>query len=258
MTPGEFPTAPAWAAAADASAHLFVPDLPDTLELDGDDAHHLCRVLRLRAGEAVTAADGSGCWRPYVVAAGAQLEATGPEQKEPELHPRLAVAFALTKGDKPELAVQKLTELGVDRILPVLADRSIARPEPDRAAAQVERWRRVAREAGRQCRRAGLPEVAGLAPLASLAGHPRLGVAERGGAPQAAVAAGAGDEVLIVVGPEGGLTDSEVELLAPAFRLGLGPHVLRAETAAVAAAAVLTVLREILPPSAGTTGPEPG
>ena len=245
-----------WAAAAVASAHVFVSDLSDTLELEGDDAHHLGRVLRLRSGEPVTAADGTGRWRPYVVTAGVRMEATGPEQRDPELHPRLAVAFALTKGDKPELAVQKLTELGVDRILPVLADRSIARPEPARAAAQVQRWRRVAREAGRQCRRARLPEIADLAPLASLAGHPGLGVAERDGGPLSALVAGMGDEVLIVVGPEGGLTDSEVELLAPGFRLGLGPHVLRAETAAVSAAAVLTVLRDIVPPAAGTSTPE--
>jgi 16S rRNA (uracil1498-N3)-methyltransferase len=251
-------TQPALAATAVASAHVFVRELSDTLELEGEDAHHLSRVLRLRAGEAVTAADGAGRWRLYVVTAGAGLEATGPEQREPDLHPRLAVAFALTKGDKPDLAVQKLTELGVDRILPVLAERSIARPEPARAVAQVQRWRRVAREAGRQCRRAALPEVADLAPLASLVGHPGLGVAERGGASLAALAEGVGDEVLIVVGPEGGLTDAEVELLAPVFRLGLGPHVLRAETAAVAAAAVLTVLRDFEPPAAGANASEPG
>jgi 16S rRNA (uracil1498-N3)-methyltransferase len=237
---------------------VYVPELPDTLQLDGDDAHHLRRVLRLRGGEVVTAADGAGRWRSYVVTAGDRLEATGPEQREPELHPRLAVAFALTKGDKPELVVQKLTELGVDRILPVLAERSIARPEPARAEAQVQRWRRVAREAGRQCRRAGLPEVADLVPLAALAGHPGLVVAERGGAVLAAPVMGIGDEVLVVVGPEGGLTDAEVELLAPAFRLGLGPHVLRAETAAVAVAAVLTVLRAAPPRAAGANAREPG
>ncbi|HEY3241212.1 MAG TPA: RsmE family RNA methyltransferase [Acidimicrobiia bacterium] len=259
-TPGDgvSPTTPGWAAAIAASAHVFVAELPDTLELDGDDAHHLNRVLRLRGGEVVTAADGAGRWRPYVVTAGAQLEATGPEQREPDLQPRLAIAFALTKGDKPELAVQKLTELGADRILPVLAERSIARPEPARAAAQGQRWRRVAREAGRQCRRARLPEVADLAPLASLAGHPGLVVAERGGAPLAALPAGIGDEMLIVTGPEGGLTDAEVELLGPVFRFGLGPHILRAETAAMAAAAVVAGLRDSRPRAAGADAGQPG
>ena len=232
----------AWAASVAASAHVYVPDLPDILELDGDDAHHLSRVLRLRGGEVVTAADGAGRWRPYVVSTGVRLEATGPEQREPELRPGLAIAFALTKGDKPELAVQKLTELGVDRILPVLAERSIARPDPARAGSQAQRWRRVAREAGRQCRRARLPEVAELSPLASLVGHPALMVADRSGAPLTAPVAGTG-EVLVVVGPEGGLTGTELELLAPTSRLGLGPHILRAETAAVATAAVFAVFR---------------
>ncbi|MDQ3947036.1 MAG: 16S rRNA (uracil(1498)-N(3))-methyltransferase, partial [Actinomycetota bacterium] len=111
---GVSPTTPGWAAAVAASAHVFVPELLDTLLLDGDDAHHLTRVLRLHGGEVVTAADGSGRWRPYVVTAGARLEATAPEQREPALIPRVAIAFALTKADKPELAVQKLTELGVD------------------------------------------------------------------------------------------------------------------------------------------------
>jgi 16S rRNA (uracil1498-N3)-methyltransferase len=247
-----------WAAAVAASAHVFASELPDRLILEGDDAHHLFRVLRLRPGEVVTAADGAGRWRPYVVAAGDALEATGPGETEPELRPRLAVAFALTKGDKPELAVQKLTELGVDRILPVLADRSVARPVADRAAVQAERWRRVAREAARQCRRARLPEVAELAPLVSLAGHPGLVVAERGGASPATVAAGCGGELLIVVGPEGGLTDREVGLLSPRHRLGLGPHVLRAETAALAAAAVMAAIGDNSASPAGANGGEPG
>jgi 16S rRNA (uracil1498-N3)-methyltransferase len=247
-----------WAAAVSASAHVFAAGLPDRLTLEGDDAHHLVRVLRLRPGEVVTAADGAGTWRPYVVAAAGELEATGPVETEPELRPRLAVAFALTKGDKPELAVQKLTELGVDRILPVLADRSVARPVAGRAAVQAERWRRVAREAARQCRRARLPEVAELAPLASLAGHRGLVVAERGGDSPSIVAAGCGPELLIVVGPEGGLTDREVDVLSPRYRLGLGPHVLRAETAALAAAAVMVGIGGKSASPAGAQGGEPG
>jgi 16S rRNA (uracil1498-N3)-methyltransferase len=153
------------------------------------------------------------------------------------------VAFALTKGDKPELVVQKLTELGVDRILPVVAERSVARPDAARAAAALERWRRIAREAARQCRRATLPVVEPLAPLADLAGHPGLVVAERGGSAADGLGAPVDGEILVIVGPEGGLTDGEVDALAPWARLDLGPHILRAETAALAAAALLAARR---------------
>jgi len=243
-----------WAADVPASAHVFVPgagDLTDTIAVGGEDGHHLARVLRLRPGETVTVADGAGTWRPYTVdtigtgAAGGtvHLEAAGGPQQEPGPAPRIAVAFALTKGDKPELVVQKLTELGVDRILPVLAERSISRPAAAKAAAMGERWRRVALEAARQCRRAALPTVEELVPLAKLAGHPGLVVAERGGAPALRLGPPPGGEVLAVIGPEGGLSPAEADALRPWARLGLGPHVLRAETAALAAATVLAAHR---------------
>jgi 16S rRNA (uracil1498-N3)-methyltransferase len=241
-----------------ASAHLFVPtaaDLADAMAVDGEDGHHLARVLRLRAGETVTVADGSGAWRPYRIAstagAAVRLEADGPGRREPVPTRRLAVAFALTKGDKPDLVVQKLTELGVDRILPVLGERSVSRPAPDRAGAAVERWRRIAREAARQCRRATLPVVEDLAPLAALSGHPGLAVAERGGVSAEVLGSPPGDEILVVVGPEGGLADAEVDALKPWARLDLGPHILRAETAALAAAALLAIRRF------GEDGPSP-
>ncbi len=235
-----------WPADVPASAHLFVgsaAELIEVVEVGGEDGHHLARVLRLRADETVTVADGSGVWRPYrvgeVAAAGVRLEASGAIEQEPVPSARLAVAFALTKGDKPDLVVQKLTELGVDRIVPVLGERSVSRPGPDRAGAAVERWRRIAREAARQCRRATLPAVEDLGPLAALSGHPGLVVAERGGVSAEALGSPPGDEILVVVGPEGGLAEPEVEALNPWGRLDLGPHILRAETAALAAAALL-------------------
>jgi 16S rRNA (uracil1498-N3)-methyltransferase len=241
----------AWPADVPASAHLFVPsagELADAVEVGGEDGHHLARVLRLRPGETVTAADGAGAWRPYRVvevrpAGIVRLEAGGPADREPAPAPRLGVAFALTKGEKPELVVQKLTELGVERIVPVVAERSVVRPDAARAASTRERWNRIAREAARQCRRATLPVVEPLAPLADLAGHPGLVVAERGGGAAAERPSPPGGEVLVVVGPEGGLSDDEVKVLAPWARLDLGPHVLRAETAALAGAALLTARR---------------
>lgn len=241
-----------WPADVPASAHVFVAsaaDLTDTVEVTGQDGHHLARVLRLRAGEAVTVADGSGAWRPYRVAEvhpapAVRLEATAGPDREPAPSPQLAVAFALTKGDKPELVVQKLTEFGIDRILPVVAERSVSRPDADRARAAVERWRRIAREAARQCRRATLPIVDEVTPLDGLAGHPGLVVAERGGTAVEVLGPPPGGELVVVVGPEGGLTDDEVKRLGPWARLDLGPHILRAETAALAAAAVLTGRRD--------------
>ncbi|MGH9000806.1 MAG: RsmE family RNA methyltransferase, partial [Acidimicrobiia bacterium] len=126
----------------------------DRLTVGGEDGHHLARVLRLRSGETVTAADGEGTWRPFVADAVAGdvvvLAAAGPCAFEPEPAVRIAVAFALTKGDKPDLVIAKLTELGVTRVLPVAAARSVSRPTPERAEAALARWRRVAREASRQ------------------------------------------------------------------------------------------------------------
>jgi 16S rRNA (uracil1498-N3)-methyltransferase len=242
-----------WPADAAASAHLFVEsagELTDAVDVAGEDGHHLARVLRLRVGETVTVADGSGGWRPYRISgvgAVVRLDATAGPEREPALSPGLAVAFALTKGDKPELVVQKLTELGVDRILPVVAERSVVRLDAARAQAALERWRRIAREAGRQCRRATLPAVEELRPLAELAGHPGLVVAERGGWPAAALSGPPGGEILVLVGPEGGLGEAEVAALAPWTRLDLGPHVLRAETAALAAATLLAARRHADP-----------
>jgi len=239
--PGEMPRA--FAADADAVAHTFVAALDDEVDVGGDDAHHLVRVRRLRAGEVVTAADGGGAWRPYVVTdtgrRDLRLDACGPIAIEPELAPRLVVAFAVTKGSKPELVVQKVTELGADEIVPVRARRSIPRWDRARGETATERLRRVAREAAAQSRRARLPVVGAPVDLASLAGRPGLVVAEREGSRVADIGDAPGGEWVLVVGPEGGLEPGERAALGGAPGLALGPHVLRAETAAVAGAAAL-------------------
>jgi 16S rRNA (uracil1498-N3)-methyltransferase len=232
-----------FAADAPAVAHTFVDALDDDLVVAGDDGHHLARVRRLRRGEPVTAADGKGVWRPYIVSDTGSgrvgLHACGAAVVEPGLAPGLAVAFALTKGTKPDLVVQKLTELGSDRILPVRSRRSMARWERDRSTAAVERLRRVAREAAAQCRRALLPEIGEPAPLESLAGRPGLLVADRGGWAASELAEPPDDGWVLVIGPEGGLTSSEQAALGSPPALGVGPYVLRAETAAIAGAAAL-------------------
>jgi 16S rRNA (uracil1498-N3)-methyltransferase len=218
------------------------------LTIDRDDGHHLATVRRLRSGEVVTAGDGRGRWRTYTVTevtrGALTITATGEPRREPDLVPRLTVAFALTKGVKPETVVRQLTELGVDALLPVIGERSVPRVQADRGHAVVDRLRRVAREAAMQSRRARLPDVTGPAPLLDLVGREGLVVAEPGTPPRVPDAADTGWTVL--VGPEGGFSGAERDALRSLPRLTLGPHVLRAETAAVAAAAVLAPLRRTL------------
>lgn len=220
---------------------VFVDDL-EALELAPGDAHHLGRVLRLRAGEAVGASDGRGRWRACAVAAagaqGVRLEAAGPVVAERAPHPPVTVGFSLVKGDRPELVVQKLTELGVDRILPLAAARSVVRWDPDRAARGVGRLRQVAREAAMQCRRPRLPEVAEVTTVAAAAAAlgGSGGLCHQDGAERPSLRRPA-----VLVGPEGGWDEAELACGLPT--VGLGPTTLRAETAAIAAAVLLCGLR---------------
>jgi 16S rRNA (uracil1498-N3)-methyltransferase len=213
-------------------AHAFVADL-DSPELDAADRHHLERALRLRPGDEITVSDGRGGWRTCRL--GPALEPTGAIARDPRPSPEITVAFAPVKGERPEWAVQKLTELGVDRIVPFPAARSVVRWDGERAARQAERLRRVAREAAMQCRRTWLPDVEDVAGFHEVAGRPGAVLADREGGPPALP----GGPVL--VGPEGGWSPEELALDLP--RMALGEHVLRAETAAVAVAALLGALR---------------
>src|SRR5262245_2511295 len=244
------PQPTAFAASAVAAAHVFVEALDDTVFVTGEDGHHLERVRRLRAGERVTAADGTGAWRPYVVTRAAQgslsLTADGPLHREPVLEPALAVAFALSKGPKPEAVVSGLTELGVDLILPFRSSRSVVRWEGDRVPTATARLRRVARESAMQCRRARLPEIAEPVDVPTLALHPGVVLGDPAGLPVSDIAPPPEGEWLAVVGPEGGLDAAEREQLCGrtgATTVAVGPHVLRTETAAVALAAALTTRR---------------
>jgi 16S rRNA (uracil1498-N3)-methyltransferase len=230
---------------AAAAAQVFVSDLAD-LSLEPDGVHHLARVLRLREGEEVIAGDGAGAWRRTVWRDGT-LEplqgAKGPggngaRQHEPAADPSLTVAFAPTKGERPEWVVQKLTELGIDRIVPLLSERSVVRWEGERGRATVARLRRVAHEAAAQCRRVWLPElteVVHFADLAPLAGSGEVVLAQLSGAPPHA------SNRVVAVGPEGGWSEAELGSGLPT--VGFGLSVLRAETAAVTAGALMMSLR---------------
>jgi 16S rRNA (uracil1498-N3)-methyltransferase len=227
----------------------------DVVELAVDASRYAARVLRLGKGDAVTLLDGRGS-----LALG-EIEGTSgrrvtvrivtrrhAEGRRPL--PRLRLVLGLPKGDKPDDIVRRATELGVAAIHPALSRRSVARPDPERAAARVERWRRIASEATRQCGREEVPEVFDLAPLDE-AMEGALDDDDRGlvlweGEQKRSLSSVLADlsgaaGVSLVVGPEGGLTPREVE---GARDLGydvvtLGPLVLRVETAAVAACAVV-------------------
>ncbi len=218
------------------AAHVFVDDL-DAPDLAADDRHHLARVLRLRDGQPVSVGDGRGRWRMCRFAGG-ELGTDGPVMQPTPPNPLLTVAFSVPKGDRPELVVQKLTELGVDRIVPIRSDRSVVAWDGARAVKNLDRLRRVAREAAMQSRRVWLPVVEPLTAFAAFDAIDLVGtaLAEPGGdAIDASV-------VTIVVGPEGGWSESE--LARGVRRVSLGPTVLRVETAAIAAGVRICALRD--------------
>jgi len=216
-----------------AAAQVLVSD-PAQPVLEPADAHHLGRVLRLAPGEAVVVTDGRGHWAISRYRGDGTLEAGGPVEFDPPETPPLTVAFAPVKGERPEWVVQKLTELGIDRILLVAAARSVVRWDRDRARGVLERLCRVSTEAAAQSRRVWLPEISGVVGLDGLepAG---MALAEPGGPPLGPGVTG------IAVGPEGGWSDEELDSGLPA--VGLARHVLRAETAAIAAGVLLGARR---------------
>ncbi len=214
------------------AAHVFVDDV-DSPELAPDDRHHLERVLRLRVGEDVTVSDGAGRWRTCTF--GAVLEPLGDVRAEARPQPPVTIALAFTKGQRFDWAVQKLTELGVDTIVPLAAARSVVRWEKDRAGHHVGRVRRIARQAAMQSRRVWLPAITDPRTVADVAATPGAAMAVPGGGPPSL-----GNPV-VLVGPEGGWAEDEEALALPT--VGLGATVLRSETAAVAAATLLCGLR---------------
>ncbi|MGQ0617839.1 MAG: RsmE family RNA methyltransferase [Acidimicrobiia bacterium] len=214
-------------------AHAFVSDLERPV-LDDDDRHHLERVLRLGRAEVITVSDGQGRWRPCRF--GPELEPTGAVGFVAPPAPELAVGFALVKGDRPEWIVQKLTEVGIDRIIPYHAARSVVRWDPARSARRRARLETVAREAAMQSRRAWLPVVEEVAEFGELAERPGAARADRSGS----APLGPGHR-LVLVGPEGGWGPDECR--APLPTIVLGTHVLRSETAAVVAGVLLNALR---------------
>ncbi len=236
------------------TAPVFVVDRLDGVGaefvLDGPEGRHAVSVKRLRPGEDVVLTDGRGRW-----AEGAVKAAEGKDRlvvADLELHeeapaaPRITVVQALPKGDRGELAVETMTEVGVDAIVPWSASRCITQWKGERGAKALAKWRTTAREAGKQSRRVRFPEVADAATTrqvaALLAASDFAAVLhESGDVPLATAELPAKGDIVLVVGPEGGVSDEELGLFteagAGAYRLGRS--VLRTSTAGTAAAALL-------------------
>jgi 16S rRNA (uracil1498-N3)-methyltransferase len=219
----------------------------DSVVVEGDEAHHAVVVRRTRVGEAVVLVDGSGT--------GAHCEVTATSRtslaarvvsvtfSEPP-DPRVTVVQAIPKGDRGELAVEVLTEIGVDVIVPWAAARSVGVWRGERAAKSLAKWQSAAREAGKQSRRPWLPSVTAMAStvdVAALVGEADLAVVlhEAASAPMSALSLDGVRSILVVVGPEGGITDEELAALGAAHVVRMGESVLRTSTAGVAAVAAL-------------------
>lgn len=214
---------------------VFVDDVSSVegTELDAPALHHLSTVLRLRDGDRFVLADGRGSWCP--VAWGASIRAAGDVVEEPPPPWPITVGFAPAKGDRPEWAVQKMVECGVDVIVPVMAERSVVRWTGERAERVVSKLGRIALEAAAQSRRSWLAEVRPVVELATVRGDEGAMLADPDGELPTA------DLRFALVGPEGGWSPDE---LAGASRVRLSANVLRAETAAVVAACLMSSLRD--------------
>ncbi|QCR19452.1 16S rRNA (uracil(1498)-N(3))-methyltransferase [Agrococcus sp. SGAir0287] len=229
-------------------AHCYYVDalegaVGERVRLGPEDARHAATVSRARVGETVLVGDGRGTLatarfvevRPEVV-----LEVSDV-RRERVPSPRIGLAQALAKGDRDELAIQAATELGVDLVVPWQASRSIVTWKGERGAKALARWRTIVREAGKQSLRAHVPEVAepvGTAQLAALGDRMRLVVLDPTAEASLASVEPDGRDLLLVVGPEGGIAPDELERLG-GERVAMGPHVVRTSTAGPAAIAAL-------------------
>ncbi|MEV6164044.1 16S rRNA (uracil(1498)-N(3))-methyltransferase [Streptomyces sp. NPDC052052] len=230
-----------------------VPEGPEFV-LEGPEGRHAVSVKRLRAGEAVVLTDGRGRWTEGVVGAVEgkdRLVVAGlvAVQEEARPAPRITVVQALPKGDRGEVAVETMTETGVDAIVPWQASRCITQWKGDRGLKSLAKWRNSAREAGKQSRRTRFPEVADtltttqVAALLATADFAAVLHEDRDhdSEPLAAVQLPTQGEIVLVVGPEGGVSPDELAVFtaAGARVCRLGASVLRTSTAGTAAAALL-------------------
>lgn len=221
------------------------------LDLPDEAARHVAQVLRMRAGEALTLFDGSGGEHAAVIVdAGrrdvrVRIDAHHPVDRESRLD--VTLAQCVSKGDRMDYTIQKAVELGVSRIVPLLSERSVVKLDAERWDKKLEHWRGVAVSACEQSGRTRVPEVAAVQKLDAWLAAPADGRLRLVLAPTESVSLrtlDAAATMALLIGPEGGLSDPEIAAArrAGCIGIGLGPRVLRTETAGVATLAALQVL----------------
>lgn len=219
----------------------------DSVVVEGDEARHAVVVRRARVGEEVVLVDGVGTAVTCAVTSTSKTSLgvhVSAVVLVPVPAPHVTVVQAIPKGDRGELAVEVLTEIGVDRIIPWAAARSVGVWRGERAARSLAKWQSTARQAGKQSRRAWLPEVVPMATTAevvALVAEADLAVVlhEAADAPLASLPVDGVETIVVVVGPEGGITEEELAALGAAHVVRMGESVLRTSTAGVAAVAAL-------------------
>jgi len=215
--------------------HVFVESVDSPTIADGD-LDHLERSLRMRAGDPLTLSDGQGSWVSATLSSSGQVDLASEWHLIEKPAVELTVAFSLVKGSKPELVVQKLTELGIDRIVGLVADRSVVRWDDAKVAKATQRWERIAWEASMQSHRVRLPHIEGVVTTDEFLGSdPDVAIAHFDATPVGS------NHHTVALGPEGGWSDRELDLATQ--RISLGDTVLRAETAAISAGALLSAFR---------------
>jgi len=226
---------------------------PPFIHITGPLLQHLRQSLRLHPGDALTVTDGQGMRYRTTVTDVTTQQITGQildtQQSPPRTAPSLVLALALLKGEKMDWAIQKASELGIDRIVPVYAAHSVVKLQPDRADHQLSRWQRIALEAAQQSERWTIPAIETPATLPELfaryavCGSKNI-LAERSSGPSLhtiPLPVDPKQTVIIVIGPEGGWSLEELQLAQKqGYRdISLGKRILRAETAAIAAISIL-------------------
>ena len=229
-------------------------DSGNIVSLAEEDARHACTVLRMKPGQQAEIIRDGERWAAEFLSLSSREASLKLLSPLPSTEPSLSVTLyqGLPKSDKMDLIVQKAVELGVTRIVPVLMDRCVSRPDPKDSARKVERWRKIAREACKQSGRCLLPEVSGILSLKEILRDPELPGANivpwenADSCGPLAFSRSHPDlsSVGILIGPEGGIDSSEIEFLSSSgfIPVTLGKRILRTETAGLAAISAIMCL----------------